>query len=169
MIGNAAEGLQAHHVRNAVMHHRGHLAGQQPTFAKLRRQRHKILGPFGQFIHIVEGAEIAERTTSRVDLFDAMFHQTIKTTHQQIGQLARLYARPKVFILIYETLQEEITQHRRFNLYAVVDKPLRDAALRIPIELQEDFSHNAHKRTIAVPTNGIKFLRSRTEEGHQLL
>ena len=60
MVGDTSEGLQAHHIVDPLSHHADDIAGQKPSLAKLRGQRHHAIHLTGFVEDVGKRTEIAE-------------------------------------------------------------------------------------------------------------
>ena len=68
VVGDAAEGLQADHILDAVFGQMADFAGQEPPFAEVAGEVHHLFGQAGILKHIRQGTVERERLANVVEL-----------------------------------------------------------------------------------------------------
>ena len=156
VVGNAAEGLQAHDVVDALARQREHLGRQQPALAKLGVERDDAPGLGGLGIYVVEGREARVAPARAVVALHLLPHEAVEPAHKGDGPAAPREAAAAVHLEVDEGLQEKVGEQRRHHLDAVLREPAADVFLGKGVELQENFAHHAHPRRGAAGGGGGK-------------
>lgn len=149
MVGQAAKGLQAEHVVDAVVHEFQHFCGQQPAFASGVAQGEGLFAQLGQAVNMGHGHNFVCQRGARQQGTRApaqFFHPADGQSAAQ-GRQGSAALGPPVIDGIHQTVEHEVGQVRQERFAAFLTNLGHDMFIGVLVVGKEDFAHHGHART----------------------
>ena len=108
VVGDAAKGLQAHHMGHSPPGQRRHLAGDEPALAKLSAEVDGGLGQPRLLVDALKGHVAVKGGAGLVEAALALGYQLVGQAHEPVGHPLLLQVLLVVVPQVDEALEEEV-------------------------------------------------------------